>query len=401
MKTIVVIDYAFPYGGAETNRIISYTKELVGLGQDITMHCLQPVEFLDYKKHPIPVSGEYEGLKYIYTSKSSCWPEHGSNKLKKLLLWVLSYVYSAILIIKGARTIDNILIYSADVKKYYFYYVISKLCGIKLFLERSEFPIVFYQAERYNSSILYKIRKKIILNSYKFFDGWILETQNLVDYYQKYASKKARFCVVPMTVEIDRFSDIKPTPNKFGEYIAYCGNLKDIDGVSILIKAFALIAEKYANLSLVMAGSSDEMEKHKKLVKELNIETRVIFLGRIDRDSVPSFLANAKVLALASPTSTRSCATMPCKVGEYLCTGVPSVITGLGEIHKYMINNVNAFLSEPDSEEKFANKLDLVLSDYENALKVAENGKNVAMYSFSGKTQARIVDSFLREIHHG
>ena len=399
MKTIVVIDYPFPYGGAETNRIISYTKELVKLGHDITMHCLQPVEYNDYEKHPIKYVGEYYGLKYIYTSKTACWPKHGKSKYKKILLWILAYIYSMCLIIKEASSIDNILIYSADVKKYYFYYLISKICGIKLLIERSEFPIIFYQQGKYKRSFRLKLYKKTIEFSYKLFDGWILETQNLVDYYSKYACKSAAFCVVPMTVEIDRFSNIELEDNVFGDYIAYCGNLKDIDGVTILIKAFSIISSKYKDLKLVLAGYSDEINKHKALVEDLNIASKVIFLGKIDRDKVPSFLANAKILALASPTSKRACATMPCKVGEYLCTGIPCVITGLGEIHKYMKDNVSAFLAEPDSDIKFAEKLDFVLTDYANALNVAQNGKKIAMYSFSGETQAKIVDSFLKK--HG
>lgn len=396
MKTIVVIDYPFPYGGAETNRIISYTKELSDLGHDITMHCLQPVELSDYNKHPIPYCGFFEGLQYIYTSKTACWPEHGKQKWKKIFLWFMSYINSLLLIVKNAKDVDCVLIYSADYKKYFFYYFVSRLCNIVLLLERSEFPIIFYQKDRYNQNILLKLKKKIIEKSYKLFDGWILETQNLVDYYKNYANKKSKFCIVPMTVEVERFADIEISPNLYGDYIAYCGNLKDIDGVSILIKAFAIIANKYSSLKLVLAGNSDEMCKHKTLVKKLDIESKVIFLGRIDRDMVPSFLANAKILALASPTSERSCATMPCKVGEYLCTGVPSVITGLGEIHKYIKDNESAFLAEPDSEFKFAEKIDFVLSDYTNALRVAQKGKEIAKHSFSGKTQAKIVDSFLK-----
>ena len=205
-----------------------------------------------------------------------------------------------------------------------------------------------------------------------------------------------------MTVELDRFIGVKPADNGYGDYIAYCGNMLEDDGVSILIKAFALISSDYPNLSLVLAGNSNDVPKQKKLAEELGVKERVKFLGRVPRDFIPSFLAGAKALALASPTSLRSVATMPCKVGEYLCTGAPVVVTGLGEINAYLKDGESAYLSEPDSPEAFAKKLIQALNDTdENKKCITETGKRIATTSFSADSQTTTLIKAFNEICKG
>ena len=116
------------------------------------------------------------------------------------------------------------------------------------------------------------------------------------------------------------------------------------------------------------------------------------------RDDVPVLLAGAYALALASPTSIRSCASMPCKVGEYLCTGRPVIVTGLGEIPKYVQDGVSAYLAKPDSAELFAEKLDEALKDSDTASSIGLNGKDVALREFSSPVQAGRIVSFFHSL---
>ncbi len=56
-----------------------------------------------------------------------------------------------------------------------------------------------------------------------------------------------------MTVDIAKYSEPTKTLSPYSPYIAYCGNMSEADGVSILIKAFALIADN-SPYKLVLAG---------------------------------------------------------------------------------------------------------------------------------------------------
>ena len=404
MNIIIAFSEPFPYGGANTNRIISYAKEMVRQGHSVTVHCLQPYvtpSMLNDNSIPKPdVSGEFEGIKYVHTCGSIRWPESGTHKFKKQLIRLKSCLRSLLLLYRNRKQIDILEIEDMPKSSMFFFYFVSRICGVKYVVERSELPDIYKNPERFKS---WHKRFYVWISylSFKLFDGWILETQTLVDYYIPKAKKGAKYCIIPMTVEEERFLNVSLQNSKFekyGKYIAYCGNMREIDGLSILIKAFAIVSEKYNDVNLLLAGNSSDVPAQKQLVKDLGVENRVVFLGKVLRDDVPVLLAGAYALALASPTSIRSCASMPCKVGEYLCTGRPVIVTGLGEIPKYIQDGVSAYLAKPDKEEFFADKLEEVLRDPVMANEVGHNGLSVALKEFASPVQASRIIAFFESL---
>ena len=108
---------------------------------------------------------------------------------------------------------------------------------------------------------------------------------------------------------------------------------------------------KYPEINLVLIGKGDTIHEEvmiKELVVKLKIEKRVIFLGQLSREKIPLYLNNAKVLALARPKSLVADAGFPSKLTEYLATGIPVVVTEVGEIPVYLRDNENAFISQPE-----------------------------------------------------
>ena len=62
------------------------------------------------------------------------------------------------------------------------------------------------------------------------------------------------------------------------------------------------------------------------LVKELNLEEKVIFTGAVPYTDVPQLLIDAEILALDRPDNKQAKYGFPTKLGEYLMTGNPVVI---------------------------------------------------------------------------
>lgn len=401
MKIVIPYTNPFPYGDANANRLISYAKELVHLGIEVEVHALQPsVRPSDLVNDKIPkpdVEGYYEGIHYIHTSGSTFWPETGKGKLAKEWIRLKSYAGSARRISKEKNKISLVQLCVANTFSFYFFWSISKRLGLKFIVERGELPYFVKHAERVTGPIK-KLFAWFTKKSYGFFDGWILETQNLVDYYKTVAKRGAKYCIVPMTVEEDRFVCLSKRETELGRYVGYCGNMREDDGVSILIRSFAKIASKYPDVKLALAGSSPDVQAQKKLVEHLNIVRQVVFLGRLSRDEVPQFITDAEVLALASPLSIRASATMPCKVGEYMCTGNPVVVTGQGEVFKYLRDGDNSYLATPDSVDDFASKMDYVLSHPEEARAVGERGRQSAVVDFGSAAQAKRIAVFYKSL---
>lgn len=397
MNIAIIYGGPFPYGQASANRILSYAREMVKLGHIVQVHCLvtynQP--FTSKQNEQLTKNGivDYEGIQCIYTSGLNYWQKEGQSFFKKLMIIIKGCIGSFKLLYKNRKMLDSLLLSGSEVYLYLFFHLVALVCKLKLIVERSELPDIYKKKEVLGRTIygwLY-----IILSRYAFHkvDGWFVETTLLANVYRKWAKKDATFFIAPMTVELDRFIGLKKNITSDSPYIAYCGNMREDDGISILIKAFSLISHRYPSYKLLLAGNSEDVKTQMKIVEDLGIKKKVRFLGQINRDKIPQFLVNADILALASPTSERSIATMPCKVGEYLATGNPVVVTCLGEIPKYLKNGENAFLSEPDSYVKFSDKLDEVISDYYRSRCVGEKGKQVAIREFNSYAQAvRIVN---------
>lgn len=224
-------------------------------------------------------------------------------------------------------------------------------------------------------------------------------TYALQDYLKQYVSKKCKLIVIPMTVDADRFENLPLVDNSLGEYIAYCGDIGgNKDGVKNLITAFHYIEKDYPQLKLLLIGGTKDPNEKKvleKYVNEINSKN-ICFYGQVGRDEIPLLLCNAKILALARPSGLQSTGGFPTKLGEYLATGKPTIVTKVGDIPLYLKDGVNAFLVEPDKNKAFAEKMKYILNNYSEALTIAQNGKKLVYNTFNYMVQAKRIEIFLK-----
>lgn len=69
---------------------------------------------------------------------------------------------------------------------------------------------------------------------------------------------------------------------------------------------------------------------------------------------MPQMLKNAEALVLDRPNSLQAQYGFPTKLGEYLLTGNPVVVTKVGDIPLYLKDGVSALLSEDRNPKEFA-----------------------------------------------
>lgn len=257
---------------------------------------------------------------------------------------------------------------------------------IGILQEMSEFPNLMMnkgQYQKYLSDILPKI------------DLLFLMTKGLIEFY-KDQNRKAKIFHIPMTVDFKRFNDINRSNNnkKVISYIGLMNNKKD--GVDILIKAFALVSQQEPNIILRLIGPKipvSDYQKQQELIEQYDIKKKVNYIGEINRDNVPVHLVNSDILVLARPVSVQAKFGFPTKLGEYLATKNPVVVTKVGDIPDYLVDCKNAFLAEPDSVESFAEKLLFAVKNHEQAKSVGENGFLTANKHFNASSQAeKIID---------
>jgi glycosyltransferase involved in cell wall biosynthesis len=390
MSIIIIGDsFTFPEGNAATNRVHTYAKGFSELGIQVHVICFG-------SNYTSAGNGSINGINYY----------HPFNQIEKnhyflIRQWhkFLKY-YRTIQLVRKINKTEKITAFNCWTQKFrtqLITFFMAKLVRAINTHERSEHPLRNYQ-----DSSIQKMQGEI--KSYigtKLCDGILCISQYLIDFYSSRGVNPKRMLLVPSTVDTERFAAAYKPVYEF-EYILYCGSITiRKDGVDILVQSFAKIAEKFPEIKLVIIGKGDtenEVMEIRNIVSKFNLDNRVLFLGQISREEVPKYMCNAKVLALARPSSIVADAGFPSKLTEYLATGKPVIVTTVGEIPVYLKDNENAFLSEPDSSDAFASKLEYILGNYETALEVSAKGQELTNTIFNYSFQAKRIASFINSI---
>ena len=139
-----------------------------------------------------------------------------------------------------------------------------------------------------------------------------------------------------------------------------------------------------------------DKESNLLLIEKLGLSDKVVFTGIVPANEMPQLLKNAEVLALDRPNSLQADYGFPTKLGEYLLTGNPVVVTKVGDIPKYLEDGISALLSEERNEKDFSEKLIWALTHSKEAAVIGENGKKVALKMFNSEIETRKIISIFQ-----
>lgn len=386
LNLIIIGTLSFPYGFGEENRLIHYTRGIIEHNHCIKLYNLFPSEKRKKKIVNVNKKGVYNGIPFEYTSSSTIMPHNKIVLLLSKLAGLLVSVYRVVSDTMKHKP-DAFIMATRDPLVIFTYFIISRALGIPMVHEAGEFPYL-----RPVRNYIARINKFLFINvAMKLFDGIFSPSKALVNYFQEKCPHTTT-ALVTMMIDPEKFTN----PKKISitePYIAYCGSLQDkIDGLTILIEAFSIVVKRFPDIKLYLIGDPinwNELSIYHKLVREKNLGHKVIFTGMITYEELPGYLCGAKALLLARRTSIQGIGGFPGKLGEYLSTGNPVVITKVGEITDYLSDGKTAFLAEPDNVNDFARRICDVLNDPLKAKEVGKNGRDLVYSVFHYKVQSK------------
>ena len=343
------------------------------------------------------VKGNAEGVAFEYTCGTTL---RGRHFLHQNWL-VLKGLYTAahrILSLNRAHGVDALILYSDRGVFILLFWLVAKLCRAKYIYERCEQP--FYQAEH---SLFWTLISLVYTHSlFRLFDGALVISDHLWAYMKKRMRRGASLLKVPILVDVQQFSSSPPSSPALGRYVAYCGSLlEEKDGVRSLMEAFASVSGEFPHLKLVLIGDSikvSQIPTYRRYAEHLAISQQVVFTGLVARSNLPAYLANASVLALARPTSRQAEAGFPTKLGEYLATGKPVLVTKTGELASYLADGLNVFFAPPDDVAAFAERLRHILLNPEESAAVGLRGREAALQYFDYRTNGQRLKAFIDQL---
>jgi len=123
----------------------------------------------------------------------------------------------------------------------------------------------------------------------------------------------------------------------------------------IIIEAAAIVAKKYPDLLVLFisgVGGEEEWEKHVKLAKSLNIESKIRWDGHIDWKDMPWYYSAADVMV--SVKTEDSC---PNCMLESMACGIPVVMSDTSQNREWIKDGENGFLCQPEDSPLIAERI--------------------------------------------
>lgn len=336
------------------------------------------------------LSEQGEKIKIVYLS-----PTYG-NKCKDQIQNV-SFEYWGDILSMSNRLLGMIssawhLLFCLSKRDIIYYYGLTPSVIFLLLLHKRQYYHEFteYPPFIFGGGWLGAIRKKLHIRFMKRCIRIFVISKKLRQYCINKGISPRKTVILNMLADDNRFKNVDYKPKE--RYIAYCGNGENFkDGVDILLKAFALVAIRYKNIKLYILGKGPKNDTDIQLhiIKDNNLEKRVFMPGIIASTEVPQFIINAEILVLARPFNIQAEYGFPTKLGEYLLTGNPVVVTKVGELDDFLTDKKNCLFAKPDDPEDFADKLLWLLNNRDEAHKIGERGKLVAQENFSYRTETK------------
>ena len=248
-----------------------------------------------------------------------------------------------------------------------------------LFLPKS-IKFIFSEHSVYNRRRSLKVYKPIDCFVYSRYDKIICVSNQVKLVLNAYIQgTKNKSVVIKNAIPID--SNFLEIPKIYD--VLFVGRLEDAKGVDVLIKAIAILKQKF-NLQIKVAilGDGSKRVYLENLSKQLGVDDEIVFLG-VQKD-VQSFMASSKVFVLPSRWEG-----LPMVILEAMANRMPIITTPVGGIAEVIEDGASGILVEPENPEALADKIYELLSSEKLQRSISENAfkKVKEEYSIEGYTQ--------------
>lgn len=357
-----ILCWIFSYGSASSNRLLAYANSAVKKGYKAEIVTLLRLD----KRNCEPKKGVI--IRGLYPCRIH----------NKLISKFLSFFTTIWFLLATVKKEDRLLLYGSAEYLPFFVWFRRK----QTYYEVTECPDLF-KPKTYPWSYYKRLWKRL--------NGIFVISRNLKQYFVDYGVAFDKVHIINMIVDPSRFEGVTRNPN-VEKYIAYCGNVNNDskDGIGDLVASFVRYRESYQDRKLYIIGpivSQEQKKKYEDYLKNSGALDSVVFTGPIPPTSIPQYFVNADMLVLARPNNIQAKYGFPTKLGEYLLSGRPVVLTDVGNISDFLSDGQSAYIAQPGNITSISDKMKEVSTHTINSEQVANNGKEVALKEFNSFTE--------------
>lgn len=180
-----------------------------------------------------------------------------------------------------------------------------------------------------------------------------------------------------------------------------------IKGLHMLLRAAALLVDKYPDLKVYVPGTPVVQKKDiesqirkngyskyiEKLIKELNVEDHIVWLGELTQEELAKQYEKSHVFVMSSSIENHSSS-----LKEAMMVGLPSIASAVGGVPEYVTDGENGFLYKFDEYHLLAERISRIFDNDELAIKLSNNAKTSMRKLHDKESAYHIMTSIYEDI---
>ena len=188
--------------------------------------------------------------------------------------------------------------------------------------------------------------------------------------------------------------DLSPAPLRFDEPRLLClGRLSREKGVDLAVEAFAVLARRFPEIRLVIAGDGPERQALADQAAGLGVSDRVDFVGWVAPDDVAALIEKASIVLVPSRWEGFGLVAL-----EAAVMGRPVVATNVGGLPEVVKNNETGILVPVDEIDELVKAVEHLLTNPDRAIAMGAAARRHAMQAFNWSNHVEAYDRIYRRL---
>jgi len=392
LKTIVFVStLSFnDRNSAGYNRILNYARALASNSINVVLY-----SFHNKYKNLTDLEILYDNI-YIIKKTNKSFSASNSffslNRLRGSFNGETSYVFYP-----SSRFLADII----------FLFVLKVLSSNKIYCEINELRYAYVLnrslSKNSYSRIIFSIKNTIDFFFYKIFEftyskynGVITISNNLYNYIVKYNSNVVK---IPILVDIPQNRDYFSLAINDYFKVGFFGTISfKKEGLINLFQAIKNLNKNNYCVQLFLYGPISESEGKllKHFIKYNKISDLIYYNGIIPHDNILIEMRKMNLLILPRPLNKQTNFGFSTKLGEYLISGVPVLVTNVSDNGLYIKDGHNGFMVDEISSNGFESKIVQIIANYDNIKdKISIEGYKTALKYFDYRIYKNTLTEFL------
>lgn len=182
--------------------------------------------------------------------------------------------------------------------------------------------------------------------------------------------------------------------------VGYFGSYSRLEGLPVLLEAFAKIQREMPRTRLLLVGSRnvDDADDVEGLVGHFGLRDKVILLPAQPYASIPNLLAVSTVLVSPKIEAIENRVANPVKIYEYLASGIPCIASDIGEAAELIRKNEAGYVVKPQDPSELCDAIRIVLTRADEAQKRAQRGRKLVEQGHSLQSASRRIEQSLSDL---